>query len=37
MDTTRPVFGLMAEFPDATSLVEAARRAQAIYDRDEGS
>ena len=29
MDATRPVFGLMAEFPDATSLVEAARRAHA--------
>jgi hypothetical protein len=29
MDATRPIFGLMAEFPDATSLVAAARRAHA--------
>lgn len=29
MDATRPIFGLMAEFPDATSLVAAARRTHA--------
>jgi hypothetical protein len=29
MDAARPLYGLMAEFPDATSLVEAARRTHA--------
>ena len=29
MDASHPIFGLMAEFPDATSLVEAARRTHA--------
>jgi hypothetical protein len=28
-ETSRPIFGLMAEFADATSLVEAAKRVQA--------
>jgi hypothetical protein len=29
MDTVKPLYGLMAEFPDANSLVEAARRTRA--------
>jgi hypothetical protein len=29
MDLHKPIYGLMAEFPDATSLVEAARRTTA--------
>ena len=29
MNASPPIFGLMAEFPDATSLVEAARRTHA--------
>jgi hypothetical protein len=29
MDSAQPIYGLMAEFPDATSLVEAARRVHA--------
>jgi hypothetical protein len=29
MDSHKPIYGLMAEFPDATSLVEAARRTTA--------
>ena len=29
MDAAKPLYGLMAEFPDATSLVEAARRTHA--------
>jgi hypothetical protein len=29
MDAGKPIYGLMAEFPDATSLVEAARRTHA--------
>ena len=29
MDSAQPIYGLMAEFPDANSLVEAARRVHA--------
>ena len=29
MTATKPIYGVMAEFPDATSLVEAARRTHA--------